>query len=230
MPLLTVADGSEYELAADAGSPIAVAAVESLAVPEITFMLVAVGLLCLVARVALPALGWSSLAAGATLLLLGIVGLVALPVHAAGALMLGFAAASLCMEVLSLPGIGLHAVGAGFSLILAGVYLTADTPGAHLGLVVPLSVLTAALTFLAGRRSWRYVRDRPLDESAILVGRGIVVLNSAGSTGHGVVSGQVWNLRTPNGELELEAGQSVRVTQATDGWLVVEPVARLDFW
>lgn len=221
-------DPNRYELVTNGESPAAAAALDTLAVPEFAFVLVAVGLLCIVVRMSTPALGWSGLGCGVILLVLGVAGLTALPVHAAGVLMLGFAAGSLCMEVLSLPGMGLHAVGGGFSLILAGIYLTADKPGAHPAVVIPLSVAVAILTYVAGRRSWRYVRDRPLDPSSTLVGRGIVVLAAAGPIGQGVVAGQVWDLRADDSD--LEPGQTVRVTETAAGWLVVKPVRRLDSW
>ena len=226
---LTAVDSRGYDPQRSDGEPqAAVTTLDMLAVPEVTYLLVAAGLLCIVVRLATPALGCSGLAAGSTLLLIGSAGLLALPVRAAGVLMLGFAAASLCMEVLALPGFGLHAVGGGFSLVLAGIYLTGAAPGAHPALVVPVAVAVAAITYLAGRRSWRCIRDRPLDPSTRLVGRGSVVLTAAGSTGNGVVSGQLWDLRTKEGD--LRAGQTVRVTEATESWLVVEPAPGLDLW
>jgi len=221
-------DRNRYELVANDESRTALAAMDTLAVPECAFVLVAVGLLCIVVRIAAPALGWAGFVAGLSLLALGVAGLAALPVHAASVLMFGFAAASLGMEVLTSPGMGLHAVGGGFSLILAGIYLTAEKPGAHPALVISLSIAVAILTYLAGRRSWRYVRDRPLDPSRTLVGRGIVVLAAAGPVGQGVVAGQVWDLRADDSD--LQPGQTVRVTETTAGWLVVKPVRCLDSW
>jgi membrane-bound ClpP family serine protease len=206
----------------------AITTLDMIAVPEVTYVLVAAGLLCIVVRLATPALGWSGVAAGSTLLLIGSAGLLTLPVRAVGLLMLSFAAASLCMEVLAFPGFGLHAVGGALSLVLTGVYLTEDPPGVHPVLVVPVAVAVAAITYLAGRRSWRCIRDRPLDPSPKLVGRGTVVLAGAGSIGLGVVSGQLWDLRTKEGD--LRAGQTVRVTEAADGWLVVQDAPDFDRW
>lgn len=198
-----------------------------LAVPEVTYLLVVAGVLCIVVRLAAPALGWSAVAAGTTLLAIGSTGLFSLPVSAAGLLMLSFAAASLCMEVAS-PGFGLHAAGGAVSLVLAGIYLTADRPGVHPVLVVPVAVAVAAITYFAGRRSWRCIRDRPFEASPKLVGRGTVVLTATGSTGRGVVSGGLWDLRTEGGH--LRAGQTVRVTEAAEGWLLVEDAPDFDRW
>lgn len=201
---------------------------EWLAVPEIAFVLLASGLLCLTVRVATPALGWPGAAAGMTLILLGIAGLAALPVAVGGVLMLGFSAASLVMEVLHLPGFGLHAAGAAVSLILAGIYLTEPVPSAHPVLVAPIALTVGALSFLAGRRSWRYIRDRPLHPSSTLLGRGTVILSTTGESGLGVVAGQIWNLRAEHGD--LEPGQTVRVTRVAGDDLIVKPTPSLDIW
>jgi membrane-bound ClpP family serine protease len=215
-------------LAYDAQASTSAAALDTFAQPELAFVLVAAGMLCITLRLASPGLGWNAIVLGSSLLLIGGITLITLPVHVAGLLMFAFAAASLCTEVLAAPGFGLHAIGGGFSLVLAGVYLADDIPGAHPALVVPVSVAVAGITYLAGRRSWRCIRDRPLDPCPTLIGRGTVVLSAAGPLGHGVVSGQLWNLRAEKGD--LRAGQTVRVTAAADHWLIVEPAPGLDVW
>ena len=113
-----------------------------------------------------------------------------------------------------------YAVGDGVSLLFTGVYLTGEPPSAYLAVVVPAAVAVAISTFLAGRRSWRYVRDQPLDLSPALVGRGSVVLSATGPIAYGVVSGEVWQFRCQGGR--LSEGQSVQVTVETADWLVVE--------
>ena len=195
---------------------------------ELAFVLVAAGLVCIVFRLASPAMGWKAVVLGSLFLLLGAASLASLPPRAAGLLMLALAVASLGMEVLVLPGFGLHAVGGGVSLILAGVYLTEDVPGVHPAVAVPIAVAVAGLTYFAGRRSWRCIRHRPLDSSTMLVGRGTVVLTATGSSGRGVVSGHVWELRTEHGE--LRPGETVCVTQLVGDYLVVEPAPGLDLW
>lgn len=210
------------------GEPLAeIGTLNVIGAPELTFLILVAGLLCLVLRLASSTHGWT-LYTGLVLLILGSAALFALPVRGAGILMLGFAVASLCMEVLALPGFGLHAIGGGVSLLFAGVYLTGEPPGAHLAVVVPAAVAVAIITFLAGRRSWRCVRDQPFDLSPILVGRGSVVLSATGPIAYGVVSGEVWQLRGQDGH--LSEGQSVRVNAETADWLVVEATDDLDTW
>lgn len=199
---------------------------EASVLPEITFVAVAAGLVLLAARIATPALGWPALTMGLALLLGGCIGLATLPVTAGGVALLALAGAAMVMEVRLYPGIGLHAAGSAVGLILAGILLTERAPGAHPGVVAPIAVLAAGVTYLAGRRSWRFVRDRALEASGTLVGRGIVVLGASGSTGHGVVSGALWPLRT-RGE-DLRPGQPVRVTEAARTFLVVEPVSGVE--
>ena len=143
----------------------AVAALDVLAVPEIAYLLLAAGLLCLIVRLADPDLGWFSGAVGSALLLLAGAGLLAMPVRPAGVLMLTFAATSLCMEVLVLPGFGLYAAGAAFSLVLAGAFLCPDPMSVHPAVVVAIAGTVTVVTYRAGRRSWRYVRDRPFNPS-----------------------------------------------------------------
>jgi membrane-bound serine protease (ClpP class) len=216
---LTASDTPGFHRGESEAPPAAVGTLlEVLAVPEVAFLLVSAGLLCAVLRFAQHALEWPFLAGGFTLLVGGSAGLLMLPVAAAGLLMLGFAAVSLWMEVAS-PGFGLHALGGAISLAFAGIYLTVDPPGAHPVLVVPAAAAVGAATYLAGRRSWRWVRDRPLEPSTQLVDRGTVVLAAEGSTGQGVVAGQVWNLRVAEGT--LMAGQTVRVVGVASSWLMV---------
>lgn len=208
------------------GEPLAViGTLDVVAAPELTFIILVAGLLCWVLRLASSTHGWTTFT-GLALLILGSAALFALPVRGAGILMLGCAVASLSMEMLALPGFGLHAIGGGVSLLVAGVYLTGEPPGAHLAVVVPAAFAVAVITFLAGRRSWRCVRDQPFDPAPTLVGRGCVVLSATGRIAYGVVSGEVWQLRGQDGH--LSEGESVRVTAETADWLVVEATDDLD--
>jgi membrane-bound ClpP family serine protease len=203
----------------------AIAALDVLAVPEIAYLLLAAGLLCLIVRLADPDLGWFSGAVGSALLLLAGAGLLAMPVRPAGVLMLTFAATSLCMEVLVLPGFGLYAAGAAFSLVLAGAFLGPDPTSVDPAVMVPIAGTVTVVTYWAGRRSWRYVRDRPFDPSPRLVGRGTMVLTASGRDGFGVVSGHLWALHAESGD--LQPGQTVRVIEANVISLVVRPAPGL---
>jgi membrane-bound ClpP family serine protease len=187
---------------------------------EIVYTLLAGGLLLLAMGLARPASRWT-LVTGIAVLVAGAAGLAVLPLHAAGILMLVLAAASLATEVLMFPGVGIHAAGAGVGLLLAGLFLTGEPPSAHPAVVAPVAVAVAVISFCAGRRSWRRVRDEPFDVAGGLIGRGAVVLTGKGAAGYGVVCGQLWRLRTAHGR--LSGGQEVRVTDAVGDCLMVEP-------
>jgi membrane-bound ClpP family serine protease len=197
-----------------------------LGLEEASFLLIAAGLICVVLWVASPSLRCSVIS-GSALLALGLVGLVSLPVHAAGVLLLAFAAASLCLEVLAYPGMGLHAIGGGVSLLLAGLFLTGHWSGAHPAAVLPVAVLVGVTTYWAGRRSWRYVRNKPMVPYPRLQGRRTTVLASTGPVGQGVIGGEVWQLRPHHGE--LRQGQAVEVVEVLTQYLVVEPTDKDDF-
>ncbi len=204
------------------------ASVEFAAAAEITFVLVMAGLMCLALQLAGHATPWS-LPVGVLLLGVGVALLVVLPLHPGGAMMLAFAAGSLAFEALA-PGFGVHALSAGVSTLFAGLYLTGAPPGVHPGLVVPVAAVVGVGAFVAGRRSWRFRRDRPFDGSGELVGRGAVVLSVDGSAedgmvAYGVVSGQLWRLRTRHGV--LQEGSAARVVEVSEDWLLVRPVRSL---
>jgi membrane-bound ClpP family serine protease len=196
------------------------AALEILAVPELAFALVAVGLLGLALWLATPAhvdaglLGGAALAAGGA-------GMAARPVSAGAAVLVVLAAASLGMEVLAFPGVGLHATGGGVGLMLAGLYWTGQWSAPRAWLVAPAAVAVAALTYRAGRRSWRRTRSDPFADSAVLIGRDTIVLTADGPTGQGMVASHLRVLHARHGN--LHPGQTVRVTGQAADWLVVEP-------
>jgi membrane-bound ClpP family serine protease len=193
---------------------------EAGALPEATYLLVAGGLVCVVLRLAIPGLGALVVSPAVVLLAMGGAGLVVLPVGGPALLLLGFALAALCLEVMAFPGLGLHAVGGGLSLLLAGLYLHEETFAAHLGVVIPAAVGTGVITFIAGRHSWRYIKDQPLHRSGRLVGRRVFVLTADGATGAALLTDRIWDISSADGP--LHPGQPVRVAQAFDDWLLVE--------
>ncbi len=201
--------------------------VESGALPEVTYLLVAAGLVCVALRLALPGLGAAGVVAATLLLSMGGAGLVAMPVRASALLLLACAGAALCLELLKFPGIGLHASGAGVSLLLAGLYLHEEAFAVHLGVVVPAALATSATIFIAGRCSPRYVNDQPLHGSRRLVGRRTVVLSAEGATGVALLADHLWDICSDDGP--LDPGQPVRVTRAFDDWLLVETTTDTDF-
>jgi membrane-bound ClpP family serine protease len=152
MKQTTVPDANAAEPGSTAtGEPQRVSTlVDALALPDVAFSLTAVGMLALVCLLAggHPAFG----VVGGVLLTGGVIGLVELPVTAAAALLLALAAASLGMEILGRVGAGLHAVGGGFAMALAGSMLV-DVPtwaGAHFAVIMPLSAIVAMAAYLCG--------------------------------------------------------------------------------
>jgi membrane-bound ClpP family serine protease len=194
---------------------------ESLAEAEMAVVLVSGGTALAMVWLASPR-AIAAAVAGLLLLSGGIVGLSVLSVHAAAVVLLVLAVASLAMEVLAAPGLPLHAVGGGVALAMAGLCLKEPWTGAHPGVVVPTSASVAALTWMAGRRSWRAVRDDPFASSSTLVGRSAVVLTVSTDDpwfGHAVVAGKVCRIRCA---ARLTAGCSIRVESQSATVLTVE--------
>jgi membrane-bound ClpP family serine protease len=198
---------------------------ETVAVAEIAFLLTTGGALLSVAWLAAPRV--VALAAGAVPLLAGgVLGLAELPVAPAAALLLVLALGSLVMEVLAAPGLLLHAVGGGVALAMGGLCLHEPGSGAHPGLVLPTSAGVALVTWTAGRRSWRAVREDPLASATTLTGcTGIVleVHDPEGRTGSAVVAGRIAPVCCL--DHSLMPGRPVRVCDDHGDVLVVTPLS-----
>jgi membrane-bound ClpP family serine protease len=192
---------------------------EILAVAEVSFVLLAAGLLALAVWLAAPRRLWVILV-GSLVLAAGIFGLVRLPLSGGAVFLLTFGAASLLMEVLAAPGLLLHAAGGAVALIMAGLCLHHPWSGAHPLVVVPTALLTAAGTWLAARRSWRAIRSDPLAPSTELVGRETVVLDADQDVGYAVVAGELWVIRATR--RDLRPGCVVRVTRHSPECLTVQ--------
>jgi membrane-bound ClpP family serine protease len=194
--------------------------IDVLAIPELVFCLLAVGLLGVMVWLATPGMAASG-ATGAVLLVLGGCGMATIPVTAGAITLLVFAAASLWYEVRYMPGMGLHAIGGWFALTLSGFALSGQWSGAHPAVVLPAATLTAGGTYLAGRRSWRRIDNDPFAASPFLTDRHTIVLHADGLHGQAVVGGQLWTIRSRHGL--LRPGQRIWIVGATKEWLIVEP-------
>ncbi len=206
------------EVAVTAEAGLAAGAQTALAVPEVAFLLIALGYLALATWLALPHL-WVWGLAAAPLLIAGSTGLVHLSPTAGAVFLLVLAAASLAMEVLSLPGLMLHAVGGAVALAGAGLWLHGPWAGAHPAVAVPAALAVGWGTWWAARRSWRAARVDPWADSSRLVGRELVVLHVQDGLGHAVVAGHVWPVRDP--DRPLQAGRWARVTERRGDELTV---------
>jgi membrane-bound ClpP family serine protease len=102
--------------------------IDILAIPELAFCLLAVGLLGVMVWLATPGMAASG-AAGAVLLLLGGCGMAAIPVTAGGVILLVFAAASLWFEVRYLP-VWAYTRSVAGALTLGGFTLSGQWSGA----------------------------------------------------------------------------------------------------
>ena len=189
---------------------LAAVAVQTLAVPELVFALIALGFVAAAVWGAHPHLWWVA-AFGAPLLGGGMAGLVVLSPSTAAWLLLALAAGNLAMEVLCLPGFILHATGCAVALALAGLSLAHPWSGAHPAVVIPGAALVGVATWWAASRSWRAHRIDPFHTSDRLEGRDLVILDAAeGNLGHAVVAGHLWTIRDP--DRPLVAGHPARVT------------------
>jgi membrane-bound serine protease (ClpP class) len=208
VPEASEAAGDAEAVQSDVG--LAAAGMELLAVPEVAFVLVAAGLLAAAVWAAQPQL-WQLGGAAVPVLAAGSTGMLLLPASPGAVLLLTLAAASLAMEVYSLPGLMVHAAGAAFSLALAGLCLHGTWAGAHPMVSIPAAVVVGLGTWSAARQSWRAARADPLSTSSRLVGRELVVLQVVdGHVGRAVVAGQIWAIRDP--QRHLREGRPARVT------------------
>jgi membrane-bound ClpP family serine protease len=208
---------------ADAESPeLSQPALELLTVPELSFALFVLGATMLACCLALELTLWPWLsAAGLLCISLGI--LATVPTTPAGFMLLGCGVASMMMEVLFYPGMGLHALGAAFSLSLAGLYLTEPWPGVHPVIATLLGLASGAAVFLTARRSPRCAREDPLASSTDLTGHRATVLQTDGLEGNAVVNGEFWLIHAQ--DAFLRSGEEVRVTSCTEDHLNVRPIA-----
>jgi membrane-bound ClpP family serine protease len=201
--------GGDVTAATADGSELTAVAIQTLATSEVVFFLIAAGLLLGAVAVAQPSL-WTAAAATISLAT-GLAGLLLLPPSPAAVLLLVLAGTNLAMEVLSLPGLLLHAIGGATTLALAGLCLHHPWSGAHPTVVIPAAGLVGAGTWWTARQSWRATRADPLASSSRLVGRDLVILDADdGVIGHAVVAGHLWAIHDP--AAPLREGGEARVT------------------
>jgi membrane-bound ClpP family serine protease len=136
--------------------PVTQAVVDLLAAAELSYPLAVLGVVCWLAA---PGLLWLAVV-GAALLTAGGAGLAMVPVSAGGITLLGFGTVSLAMEVLALPELGLHAIGAGASIGLGELFLPGPWSGAHPGIVLPLTVTDAG--YIRAARAANTLRGTPV--------------------------------------------------------------------
>ena len=195
---------------------------QTLADPNLAYLLLSVGTLGLVYELASPGVGVGG-ALGVLFVLLALVGLAVLPVDVVGLLFLALAAACFVAEVYA-PGIGIAAAGGGLFLVLSGVFLFDDTPGLELSLAValPTAVVVGGFVVVAGRIAVR-ARSAPSTTTgadALLGRRAAVAVHR--DEPHVFVNGAWWGIRPRDANAAVAAGTEVEVVGVEGLRLIVE--------
>lgn len=197
---------------------------QTLADPNIVFLLLTVGTLGLIYELASPGIGVAG-ATGATALLLALFSLSVLPVNVVGLLLLAVAVGLFAAELFA-PGIAGFAFGGAVVLVLSALFLFDDAEGVgvDLGAALPLALVMFVAAVLAGRLAVR-TRSAPSTSTGAdaLTGRLVRVSETDGATGRGFAEGTWWSLRSVGPT--LTAGSAARVVGVDGLVLLVDPNA-----
>ncbi len=202
-------------------------ALQTLADPNITFLLLTLGTLGLIYELATPGVGVAG-ATGATALLLALFSLSVLPVNVVGLLLL-VVAMGLFVAELFVPGIAGFAFGGAVVLVLSALFLFDDAEGVAVDLsaALPLAIVMFVAAVLAGRLALR-TRSIPSTTTGadLLAGHLVPVREADGITGRGFTEGAWWSVRSVGPP--LHAGDNARVVGMDGLVLLVEPMAEED--
>jgi membrane-bound serine protease (ClpP class) len=195
---------------------------QTLADPNIAFLLLTLGTLGLIYELATPGVGVAG-ATGAIALLLALFGLSVLPVNIVGLLLLAVAMGLFIAE-LFVPGVAGFAFGGAVVLVLSAVFLFDGAEGVAVDLtaVLPLAVVMFVAAVFAGRIAFR-VRHGPSTATGadIFTGRSVPVREAEGTTGRSFAEGAWWSIRSVGPPLQV--GSTVRVVGIDGLVLVVDP-------
>lgn len=199
-------------------------ALQALADPNFTFLLLTLGTLGLIYELATPGVGVAG-ATGAVALLLALYSLSVLPVTAVGLLLLAVAMALFVAEVL-VPGVAGFAFGGAVVLVLSALFLFDDAQGVSVDLTaaLPLAIVMFVAAVIAGRLAFR-TRSAPSTTTGadLLTGHLVPVLEANGATGRGFTEGAWWSLRSIGPP--LQPGGQARVVGMDGLVLLVDPTA-----
>jgi len=194
----------------------------AIAHPQVSYILMTLGLLGLTVELWNPGLIAPGVAGGVCLLL-AFFAFQILPVNLAGVLLVVFGIALLVLE-LKVPSFGALGIGGAVSLILGSVMLTDVVPGVRVGLGVILpTALGFALVFLfLGRLALRAQRRPPVTGADALVGQIARVRTPLLPREQGLVDfrGEIWRAISL---VPLPPGHPVRVLRVDGLTLTVEP-------
>lgn len=195
---------------------------QTLADPNIAFLLLTLGTLGLIYELASPGVGVAGVT-GAIALLLALFSISVLPVNAVGLLLLAVAMGLFVAELFA-PGIAGFAFGGAVVLLLSAVFLFDDAEGVgvDLGAALPLAIVMFVLAVLAGRVAVR-ARKQPSRSTGadVFTGHWVPVEESAGTTGRSFTEGAWWSLRSIGPPLEV--GTDVKVVGIDGLVLLVDP-------
>ena len=195
---------------------------QTLADPNIAFLLLTLGTLGLIYELATPGVGVAG-ATGAIALLLALFSLSVLPVNVVGLLLLAVAAGLFIAEVLA-PGVAGFGFGGAVVLVLSAVFLFDDAEGVSVDLraALPLAVVMFVAALVAGRVAMKARRTpSTMTGTDVFTGRRVPVREATGTTGRTYAEGAWWTLRSVGPPLEV--GSTVRVVAVDNLVLVVDP-------
>jgi membrane-bound serine protease (ClpP class) len=195
---------------------------QTLADPNIAFLLLTLGTLGLIYELATPGVGVAG-ATGAIALLLALFSLSVLPVNVVGLLLLAVAAGLFIAEVLA-PGVAGFGFGGAVVLVLSAVFLFDDAQGVSVDLraALPLAVVMFVAALVAGRVAMKARRTpSTMTGTDVFTGQRVPVREATGTTGRTYAEGAWWTLRSVGPPLEV--GSTVRVVAVDNLVLVVDP-------
>ena len=194
----------------------------AIAHPQVSYILMTLGLLGLTVELWNPGLIAPGVAGGVCLLL-AFFAFQILPVNMAGLLLVVFGVALLVLE-LKVPSFGALGVGGAISLILGSVMLTDVVPGVRVGLgvILPAAIGFAAVFLFLGRLAVRAQMRPPVTGAGAMVGQLGRVRTPLVPSEPGLVDmrGEIWRAVSL---VPLPPGHPVRVSRVDGLTLTVEP-------
>ena len=194
----------------------------AIAHPQVSYILMTLGLLGLTVELWNPGLIAPGVAGGVCLLL-AFFAFQIIPVNLAGVLLVVFGIALLVLE-LKVPSFGALGIGGAVSLVLGSVMLTDVVPGVRVGLgvILPTAIGFAVVFLFLGRLAVRAQMRPPVTGAQALVGQIARVRTPLLPRERGLVDfrGEIWRAISP---VPLPPGHPVRVSGIDGLTLMVEP-------
>ena len=194
----------------------------AIAHPQVSYILMTLGLLGLTVELWNPGLIAPGVAGGVCLLL-AFFAFQILPVNMAGLLLVVFGIALLILE-LKVPSFGALGVGGAVSLILGSVMMTDVVPGVRVGLgvILPAAIGFAAVFLFLGRLALTAQMRPAVTGVQTLVGQiaRVRAPTAPGEPGFVDIRGEIWRAVS---SVALPAGTPVRVLRVDGLTLTVEP-------